>query len=115
MEKKLFLVWYDPEVKEVLNVEKQFATKPLLAQLSKEGVEVCEVYEENLKAANKVFLERFETLKPNVNIMPPNRDMLSINEDSPESTDFEVSSLDETLDRIEFKARKSLKPKRTLH
>ena len=113
MEKKLFLVWYDPELKEVMNIEKEHATKPLLAQLGKEGIEVCEIYEENLKKANELFLQNIEALKPNASIMAPSTDFASIaamhdaNEDHPQ-----YASLDEALDAIEGKVKA---PNKKLH
>ena len=114
MEKKLFIVWYDPEIKEVMNIEKEHATKPLLEQLGKEGIEVCEVYEENLKKANELFLANIEALKPSANIMPTSSDFSSIvathdlNEDAPPK----YESLDEALDSIEGKIKV---PNKKLH
>lgn len=107
MEKKLFIVWYDPKIKEVMNIEKEHATKPLLEQLSKEGIEVCEIYEENLKKANELFLTNIEALKPSANIMATSSDFSSVaamhdlNEDAPPK----YAILDEALDAIEGNIR----------
>lgn len=107
MEKKLFLVWYDPELKEVMNIEKEHATKPLLAQLSKEGIEVCKIYEENLKKANELFLQNIEALKPNINIMASQSDMNSVVaiHDANEDSLPQYASLEEAMDAIEGKSK----------
>lgn len=114
MEKKLFLVWYDPELKEVMNIEKEHATKPLLAQLSKEGIEVCEIYEENLKKANELFLQNIEALKPNASIMASSSDFANIAamHDANEDNIPQYASMDEALDAIEGKAKS---PNKKLH
>ena len=71
---KLFLVWYDSALSEILSIEKEFSTKALESQLSAENIEVCEIYAENFKLANKKFLENFENLKPNAQIMSASYD-----------------------------------------
>ena len=102
MKKENFLVWYDPQIKEVISVEKKHVTKYLLEQLNKENVEVCEIYEENLKKANEMFLQNIEKLKPNLNIMPASSDCVNFSE---ADDNFENSStkLDEILDSFEAK------------
>lgn len=106
MKKENFLVWYDPQIKEVISVEKKHATKSLLEQLGKEKIQVCEIYEENLKKANEFFLQNIEKLKPNLSIMPASSDYFNFSV----VDDFENCStkLDEFLDSVEAR----IKPKK---
>lgn len=61
--KSVYLSWYDKSLKEIISVEKEFATEKLLSQLEKERIQIIESICSNIQEANKNFLNLIEELK----------------------------------------------------
>ena len=57
---KNYLVWFDPEIHEVLAIEKEYMTDGLKKQLEKEQVKIFDYQAENLHEATEIFLEKYE-------------------------------------------------------
>ena len=75
---KNYLVWLDPELKEVLAVEQVEATEALITQLKREKIEVAQIEAISLKNATQIWLKNFEELNPhNPQIIRTNLDEAS--------------------------------------
>ncbi len=61
--KSVYLSWYDKSLKEIISVEKEFATENLINQLKKERIQTIESISSTIQEANKNFLNLIEELK----------------------------------------------------
>jgi len=59
-----YLVWYDPQIREVLNIEKHLAPTALLKSLASECVKVKEIEAPNARTANQNYLLSMENATP---------------------------------------------------
>ncbi len=57
-----YLVWLDPELKEVLALEKHDAQPKFLAQLKAENIEISEIEATNMIEASQIWLNNFESI-----------------------------------------------------
>ena len=64
-----FLVWLDPQLKEVLALEKSLAQPKFLAQLKKENIELSEIEASSSIEAGQIWLNNFESIDSNCKIL----------------------------------------------
>lgn len=67
-----YLVWLDPELKEIIALEKSQASAKFLNQLKKENIEISEVEAQNVIEASQIWLNNFESVNSSANFLSAN-------------------------------------------
>ena len=103
MENKEYWVWYDPEINEILGIEKIYITDRLIEQLNKENIPMTTIVATNLKEANKLYLKDIEKLNNHL-VMPTYSENLTIN-----SCETNEDDIDDLLERLLLDTKESKK------